>query len=208
MVDSPVYLVTTAVVVVLSVVAAVVALRRGLLRGLTMTDLAVCALVTCLLYVSTLPWAVAFAKVPGLDALIYSIPYTAVLLLGLGLVPKPGAAALMVVCHGLLGQLLGRGLNPLWWPYYVACGVAVELLLVIPGVQPTRLQWATVLGVARGLVSYLYTYLVMAPLAWHKYYPAWYVCLKTALGLVGCLVGAFLAWKLAPRIERAGRVTA
>ena len=79
------------------------------------------ALLICLLHVAVVPWQMALAKVPGLDALIFSIPYTAIFLLGLRLVPKPGVATLLMFGQGIFGQMLGRGINPAWWPYYLMC---------------------------------------------------------------------------------------
>ena len=192
----------------LILVTLLLALRQRSFRRFKIAELATLALLICLLYVAASPWQIGLAKVPGVDALVFSIPYTAVLLLGLRLVPKPGAATVLVCGAGIFGQLLGRGLNPAWWPYYLWCGVSLDLYLMLVG--HTLLSFRAMLGAAvlRGLLAYTYMYLILAPFLWHQFYAWWYVCLKVSLGAVGCTVGAWLAWRLAPAIERATRYAA
>ena len=114
----------------------VAGVRRRAFQPFTTLELATAALLICLLHVAVVPWQIGLAKVPGLDALIFSIPYTAIFLLGLRLVPKPGIATLLIFGQGLFGQLLGRGINPAWWPYYLWCALAVEVFLLVGG-RPT-----------------------------------------------------------------------
>ena len=187
-------------------IAILVAVRKRAFRPLTTLDLATLAVLICLLYVAVVPWQMALAKVPGLDALVFSIPYTAILLLGLRLVPKPGVATLLIFGQGLFGQLLGRGINPAWWPYYLLCAAAIEVLLLAIG-GTLRSLWAMLaVAMLRGVVSYSYMYLLLAPFLWHQFYAWWYVALKLGLGTVGCLVGGWLAWRLAPTVEKASRL--
>jgi hypothetical protein len=196
----------TVLVLPVGVAAVVVAGRmKGTAFGFTAVELATIALLICLLYVAIIPWSISLSRVPGLDALIFSIPYTVIFLLGLQLVPKPGAATLLIFGQGLLGQLLGRGLNPLWWPYYAWCALIVELFLYAAGRDVRRLPTAIGVAALRGIISYTYTYFVLAPFLWHQFYAWWYVLAKIALGTVGCVAGAYLAWRLAPAIERAAR---
>jgi hypothetical protein len=173
----------------------------------TTLELATAALLICLLYVAVVPWQIGLAKVPGLDALIFSIPYTAIFLLGLRLVPKPGMATLLIFGQGLFGQLLGRGINPAWWPYYLWCALGVELFLLAVGCQLRSLATMLGVGVVRSLIAYSYTYLILAPFLWHEFYAPWYVGLKASLGMVGSAIGTVLAWRLAPPIEKATRHT-
>jgi ABC-type thiamin/hydroxymethylpyrimidine transport system permease subunit len=168
-------------------------------------ELATAALLICLLHVAVVPWQIGLAKVPGLDALVFSIPYTAIFLLGLRLVPKPGIATLLVFGQGIFGQLLGRGINPAWWPYYLWCAMGVELFLFVVGRQLRSLPAMLGAGVLRGLIAYSYTYLILAPFLWHQFYAPWYVALKISMGMVGCAIGTVLAWRLAPVIEKATR---
>jgi hypothetical protein len=115
----------------------------------------------------------------------------------------------VLVCGaGIFGLLLGRGLNPAWWPYYLWCGVSLDLYLMLVG--QTLHSFRAMLGAAvlRGLLAYSYMYLILAPFLWQQFYAWWYVGLKVSLGVAGCTIGAWLAWRLAPAIERATRYAA
>ena len=188
-------------------IALFLAYRRKAFQQVGTVELATLALLICLLHVAAIPWQIGFAKIPGLDALVFSIPYTAIFLLGLRLVPKPGAAILLIFGQGLFGQLLGRGLNPAWWPYYLMCAVCVEILLFAVGYSMRSLWAMLAAGVLRGLVAYSYMYLILAPFLWHQFYAPWYVAMKVVLGIIGCAIGGVLAWQLAPAIEKAARFT-
>jgi hypothetical protein len=199
------YAISVALLIVTAGTSLVVGIRYGAFRALTTLDLATAAVLICLLHVAVIPWHVGLARIPGLDALVFSIPYTTVLLIGVCLVPKMGFATLLVFGQGLLGQLLGRGINPAWWPYYLWCAWGVETLLTIAGRQRKRLPFLMAIGLFRGGLAYVYMYLILAPFLWQQFYAPWYVFAKTAMGLVGCAIGAVIAWRLIPRIEKAVR---
>jgi len=200
---SAIYLVSTVLLAVAWLLGVGLLAARRRFQPLPTRDLATLAMAICLLYVVLLPFKGGLAKIPGLDAFAYSIPYSLVLLLTLRLVPKPGAATALILGQALLGQLLGGGLNPVLWPYHGWCALAVEACLLVTGPQLTRLGQAITLACLRGFVSYTYSYALLAPLVWRKHYALWYVATKVGCGLVGCVVGAWLAHRLAPRIERA-----
>ncbi len=195
-------------IVALCVVAAVVVVagirRRAFLRPTTL-ELATAAVLICLLYVAAIPWQIGLARIPGLDALVFSIPYTTILLIGLRLSPKPGFATLLIFGQGLMGQLLGRGINPAWWPYYLACAACVELVVLFAGNRVKTLPVMLGIGLLRGLLAYSYMYLILAPFLWQQFYAPWYIAMKTSLGLVGCAIGAVLARQIAPAVERASQ---
>jgi hypothetical protein len=186
-------------------IAAVLGVRKRAFHPFTTLELATAAILICLLHVAIVPWQIGLAKVPGLDALVFSIPYTAIFLLGLRLVPKAGFATLLICGQGLFGQLLGRGINPAWWPYYLWCALGVEILLLLAGGRMKNLPVMLAVGSLRGLLAYTYMYLILAPFLWHQFYAPWYVAVKILMGLIGCVIGAVLAWQLAPAIEKATR---
>ena len=70
----------------------VLGVRTRAFQPFTSPELATAAMLICLLHVAVVPWHIGLAKVPGLDALVFSIPYTTIFLLGLRLLPKPGCA--------------------------------------------------------------------------------------------------------------------
>ena len=55
----------------------------------------------------------------------------------------------------------------------------------------------------RGVLAYSYMCLILAPFMWHQFYDWWYIGLKMTLGVIGCMIGSWLAWRLAPAIEKA-----
>ncbi len=183
----------------------ILGVRKRAFQPFTTLELATAALLICLLHVAVVPWQIGLAKVPGLDALVFSIPYTAIFLLGLRLVPKPGMSTLLIFGQGLFGQLLGRGINPAWWPYYLGCAAGVEILLLVVGNSMRSLPAMLGAGVLRGVLAYSYMYLILAPFLWHQFYDWWYIGLKVSMGMVGCIIGTLLAWQLAPAIEKASR---
>ena len=186
-------------------IAVALGVRKRTFQSFTTLELATAATLICLLYVAAIPWQIGLAKVPGLDALVFSIPYTAIFLLGLRLVPKPGMSTLLIFGQGLFGQLLGRGINPAWWPYYLVCAAGVEILLLVVGNSMRSLSAMLAAGVLRGVLAYSYMYLILVPFLWHQFYDWWYIGLKVSTGMIGCIIGTLLAWQLAPAIEKASR---
>ena len=186
-------------------IAVVLGVRKRAFQPFTTLELATASILICLLHVAVVPWQIGLAKVPGVDALVFSIPYTAIFLLGLRLVPKAGFATLLIFGQGLFGQLLGRGINPAWWPYYLWCALGVEILLLLTGGRVKNLPVMLAAGLLRGLLAYTYMYLILAPFLWHQFYAPWYVAAKTLMGLIGCVIGAVFAWQLTPAVEKATR---
>ena len=180
-------------------------LRKRAFQPFTTLELATVALLICLLHVAVVPWQIGLARVPGLDALVFSIPDTAIFLLGLRLVPKPGSATLLIFGQGLFGQLLGRGINPAWWPYYLWCALAVEILLLAMGSRLRTLPAMLAAGAVRGLLAYSYMYLPWPRFSRGQFYAPWYVGLKIGMGMIGCGIVAVLAWRPCAAIEKATR---
>ncbi len=199
------YIATIAALILVTAIWLWTVVRKTRFKPFSTLELVTLSMMVCLLYVAVIPWQIGLSRIPGLDAFVFSIPYSVVLLLALRLIPKPGAALLLVVGQGLLGQLLGRGLNPVWWPYYLWCGMAVELAASAVGNWGKRPGSAIGIAVSRGGVSYAYNYLILAPLIWHHYYAAWYVAMKITMGILGCAVGGWIAWRIAPSVEKWNR---
>ncbi len=181
------------------------ALKRKMISALNTHDLIVIALMSSLLYAAGLPFKFGLGRLPFIHAFIYSVPFTAVLFIGIRVVPKAGAATLIIVGHSLLSQLLSRGINPLWWPYPFLAGFVLEsYFLITRSYLQTRLN-AVCAGCLRGLVMYLYFYLVSAPFIWHMHYAPWYVFIQTAQGVAGAGIGALIGFALSKPILQAYR---
>ena len=102
----------------------VAGVRRSAFRPFTTLELATAALLICLLHVAVVPWQIGLAKVPGLDALIFSIPYTAIFLLGLTFGPQAGNRHAAHLRSGAFRPIARTGHQP---------GMVAVLLVVRPG---------------------------------------------------------------------------
>ncbi len=71
------------------------------------------------------------------------------------------------------------------------------------GYQMRNLPVMLAAGMLRGLLAGSYTYLIAAPFIWHKFYAAWYIAMMIVMDLLGCAIGAAIAWQLVPTVERA-----
>src|SRR5215472_12987648 len=65
------------------------------------------------------------------------LPYMFLLMVGIALIRKPGAATAMVFLNYILMQLIysGTGVNVLYWPYGIFQGLFVDLYFVLRGTQ-------------------------------------------------------------------------
>lgn len=179
--------------------------RRRLFAQLTLQDYILAAMFIGLLYVAVLPWRLGLGKVPIIHPFIYAIPFTAVLIIGIRLVPKPGAVTLMLFGEGLLYQLLGSGLNPLWWPDFLLQALVIDSFLLFTRDYAQTLKSVLAIGLLRGVVGYLYFYFIGAPFIWHTFYGWWYVAMQISLGATGSLVGAAIGLALGRKVEAAFR---
>ncbi|HVN94788.1 MAG TPA: hypothetical protein VMT62_00005 [Syntrophorhabdaceae bacterium] len=180
-------------------------LKHKVIHVIKTHELVTIALFSSLLYVAGLPFKLGLGRIPFIQAFVYSVPFTAVLFIGIRVVPKPGTAMLVIVGHSLLSQIISRGINPLWWPYAVLAGATLETyFLFTRGYLNTRTN-AVFAGLLRGLVMYLYFYLVSAPYIWHIHYASWYVFVQTLQGVLGSGLGALIGFALSRPILSAYR---
>lgn len=184
-------------------VVAYVAFRRHLFGHLNTQDYIIAAMFIGLLYAVILPWRLGLGRIPVIHAFVFAIPFTVVFIIAVRLVPKPGGATLILAGRGILYQLLGTGINPLWWPDFLLQSVAVESYLLFTGDHARTRRSAIVLGVLRGLMAHLYFYFVGAPFIWRTFYEGWFVLWQIFLGSAGCAVGGWLGHRLANRVETA-----
>lgn len=176
--------------------------RRGQVQPFSVFQTMTLATFVCLLYVASLPWRLGLSRF-FFGCFVMTIPYTAILLVGLRMVPRFGTATFLVLGYGLLSQLVGSGLNPLWWPDYLAKGVALEGLCLLLGDYGTRRVSALLIGLAYGGFGYAFFYLVSAPFIWHIHYDLWFIIWKILQGMAaGAIGGGLLGYDLAGRVER------
>ncbi len=180
-----------------------VTIKKDMIRNLNTQDLIVIALFCSLLYVAGLPFKLGLSRIPFIHAFVFSIPFTAVLFIGIRIVPKTGTAMLIILGHSLLSQLISRGINPLWWPYAFLAGLVLELyFFATKSYLGTKLN-SLFAGCLRGLIMYLYFYYVSAPYIWHIHYAPWYIFIQTLQGVIGSGTGALIGFALSKPIIKA-----
>jgi len=176
---------------------------ESLFQKFTTIDLVVIAFFISLLYLAAMPFKMGLSRIPFIHAFFFSAPFTCVLFTGIRLIPKSGTASLIIIGNSLLGQMISRGVNPLWWPYAVIESFFLEAFFLITR-DYVRTAWgATAAGALRGLVVYLYFYLISAPFIWHKFYAGWFVTIQTSQGVVGSALGGFLGYRIGKAVEKA-----
>jgi len=156
-------------------------------------------------------------------------PYILLLITSAMLVRKPGTVSLTLFVYNIVSEIGWYGLNPLWWPYPFAQGLAADLYMLLRGraiftervaffklkITPEELEKLPtihyldlvdgfIIGFLRGLFMQLSLYLVFYPNLFHLYY-AWgyafyWVTIPWAFG--NGIEGA-ISVKIAAKIEEA-----
>ena len=184
-------------------VIAFVGFRRRPFARLTVQDYIVAAMFIGLLYAAVLPWRLGLGRIPIIHPFVFAIPYSAIFIVGIRILPKPGGVTLMLCGKGILYQLLGTGINPLWWPDFLIQAIVIESYLLFTADHARTLKSALLIAFLRGLMAHLYFYFIGAPYIWHTFYEWWFILWQIAMGSAGCLVGAWIGHRLARRIEAA-----
>jgi len=181
------------------------AMQRRIIQGFSLQEIVTIALFCSLLYIATVPFKFGLSRIPFIQALIFSIPVTAVLVVGIRLVPKCGTATLIIFGNSLLSQIISRGINPLWWPYALLAGFVLELYFLISrNYLETKIN-ALGAGLLHTFVVYVYFYFFSAPFLWHLHYASWYWCLQTIQGIACSGAGALIGFAISRPILSAYR---
>ena len=178
---------------------------RKAIPAFSVQDLVTVALFCSLLYIAILPFKFGLSRVPLIQSFFFSVPYTAILFIGIRLVPRAGTVTLIICGHSLLAQTISSGVNPLWWPYALLASFVLELYFLLTGNYLKTLRNALCAGFLRGLTVYLYFYCFSAPFIWHQFYAPWYIAIQTAQGIAGSMLGAALGLYLSKPIISASR---
>ncbi len=178
---------------------------RKAIPAFSIQDLVIAALFCSLLYIAILPFKFGLSRIPFVQSFFFSIPYTAVLFIGIRLIPRPGTATLIICGHTLLSQTISSGINPLWWPYALLPSCILELYFLATGNYLETVGNALGAGFLRGLTVYIYFYCFSAPFIWHQFYAPWYIAVQTVQGTAGSMIGALLGVYLGKPIISASR---
>ncbi|HET6460881.1 MAG TPA: hypothetical protein VFG29_08850 [Syntrophales bacterium] len=178
---------------------------RNAIPTFSIQDLVTAALFCSLLYIAILPFKFGLSRIPVIQAFFFSIPYTAMLFIGIRMIPKAGTTTLIICGHSLLSQTISSGVNPLWWPYALLASFVLELYFLVTKNYLQTTRNALCAGFFRGLTVYIYFYCFSAPFIWHQFYAPWYIAIQTAQGIAGSIIGAYIGMHLSKPIISAFR---
>lgn len=196
------YVIAVALVLLFTLLVVYLGQRRGKWTAFSLTHIMTLATFSCLLYVTTLPWRLGLSRF-FLGGFFITLPYTAILIVGLRMVPRFGAATLMILGYGLMSQLVGSGINPLWWPEYLAKGMVLEGLCLWWGDYGGSRRSAIWIGLIYGGFGYTFFYLISAPFIWRMHYDLWFVVWKVFQGMTAGALGAgIIGFDIARRVAR------
>lgn len=138
------------------------------------------------------------------------LPYMFLLMTGIALIRKPGAATAMVFLNFLLMQLLygGTGINVLMWPYGIMQGLFVDLYFVLRGGRVfANGGWVAVIdglimGALRAFPAVTIQSAILGPFIEGSTRTLAYILLYTVFNLLGNGVEAGVFAPLAIRVAR------
>ncbi len=178
---------------------------RKVIPTFSIQELVTVALFCSLLYIAILPFKFGLSRIPMIQSFFFSIPYTAMLFIGIRLIPRAGTTTLIICGHSFLSQTISSGVNPLWWPYSLLASFVLELYFLITKNYLETTKNVLGAGFLRGFTVYLYFYCFSAPFIWHQFYAPWYIAVQTTQGIGGSMIGAYLGMHLSKPIISASR---
>ncbi len=152
--------------------------------------------------INLIPFGHAFA--------LNDLPYMFLLMVGIAMIRKPGAATAMVFLNFLLMQLFysGQGINILEWPYGIMQGVFVDLYFVLRGNRvfahggPQVIIDGFFMGALRAFPAVTFQSAIMSPLLSGETKTLGYIFFYTIFNLIGNGVEAAISAPLAIRIAQ------
>lgn len=138
------------------------------------------------------------------------LPYMFLLMTGIALIRKPGAATAMVFLNFILMQLIygGSGINVLMWPYGIMQGLFVDIYFVLRGKQvfangalPAIID-GLIMGALRAFPAVTIQSAILGPFLEGETKTLTYILLYSLFNLFGNGVEAGITAPLAIRIAR------
>lgn len=138
------------------------------------------------------------------------LPYMFLLVTGIALIRKPGAATAMVFLNFILMQLLysGSGINVLLWPYGIFQGIFVDMYFVMRGGRVfaggdrIAIVDGLIMGALRAFPAVTMQSAILGPYIEGSTRTLTYILLYTLFNMVGNGVEAGISAPLAIRIAR------
>lgn len=152
--------------------------------------------------IQLIPFGHAFA--------LNDLPYMFLLMVGIAIIRKPGAATAMVFLNFLLMQLLygGDKSSVLWWPYGLFQGLMVDLYILLRGnrvfakADATSFWDGLVMGALRAVPAVTIQSAILSPLLAGETKTIGYVFFYSLFNLIGNGLAAAISAPLAIRVAR------
>jgi len=196
----------TIVISMLLAAIAILAVKRfGILEMYTTIDLVTIALLAALAGVVFRWFWQTFNDILGpFGGLLFTIPVSALMVVALHLVRKPGTAMLLFLVDQLVCMVIWGSNITVWLGWYLLEGavVDVEVALFKGNYADTRIA-SMIYGMSRGFISYWLFYFLFAPTAWKICYAPWYSWFQVWLAVLGGLIGGWIGYDAARKMRSA-----
>jgi len=196
----------TIIISLLLVALVILAVRRfGILEMYTTIDLVTIALLAALAGVVFRWFWQTFNDLLGpFGGLLFTIPVSALMVIALHLVRKPGTAMLLFLVDQLVCMVIWGSNITVWLGWYLLEGAVVdaEVALLKGNYADTRIA-SMIYGMSRGFISYWLFYFLFAPTAWKICYAPWYSWLQVGLAVLGGLIGGSIGYDAARKMRSA-----
>lgn len=196
----------TIIISLVLVAIVILAVRRfGILEMYTTIDLVTIALLAALAGVVFRWFWQTFNDIFGpFGGLLFTIPVSALMVIALHLVRKPGTATLLFLIDQLVCMVIWGSNITVWLGWYLLEGAVVdtEVALFKGNYADTRIA-AMMYGMSRGFISYWLFYFLFAPTAWKICYAPWYSWFQIGLAIIGGLIGGSIGYDAARKMRSA-----
>jgi len=179
--------------------------RFGILEMFTTIDLVTIALLAALAGVVFRWFWQTFNDLLGpFGGLIFTIPVSALLVIALHLVRKPGTATLLFLVDQMVCMVIWGSNITVWLGWYLLEGAVVDAEVALFGGNYADTRVASVIyGMSRGFISYWLFYFLFSPAAWKICYADWYAWLQVGLAVLGGLIGGSIGYDAARKMRSA-----
>ncbi len=196
----------TIIISLVLVAIVIIAVRRfGILEMYTTIDLVTIALLAALAGVVFRWFWQTFNDMLGpFGGLLFTIPVSALMVIALHLVRKPGTAMLLFLVDQMVCMVIWGSNITVWLGWYLLEGavVDVEVVLFKMNYADTRIA-SMIYGMSRGFISYWLFYFLFAPTAWKICYAPWYSWFQIGLAVIGGLIGGSIGYDAARKMRSA-----
>jgi hypothetical protein len=191
--------------IIIIILALLVFGKFNLLERFTTVDLITIALLAALTgVVFRWFWQIFNDFLGPFGGLLSTIPVTALMIVALQLVRKPGTATLLFTTDLLVSMVIWGTNVTVWLGWYMMEGAIVDVLVFLFRMDyADRRFTAIIYGIARSFVAYWTFYFLFAPVVWHIYYAPWYSWMNIGISVIGGIIGGAFGYSIAVKMRGA-----